>query len=126
MTRLSVALALSGLSPVAADAPNEVPAKLGAADAAEIYTFVLPAIDCHRTSDVKITTDEAALNEMLATALASPEEGDAAGLQVAAVNGAKLYEFVLAEHGKQAYCEFVHDHFGPAGSIANNLTRSAD
>ena len=126
MTRLSIALAKSGLSASPADVPDQPPAGLAPQDAAEIYTFVLPAIDCHRTTDVNITTDEVALNEMLGAALASPDEGDAEALKQAAVNGAELYETVVAEHGKQAYCGFVRDHFGPAGSIAKNLTRSAD
>lgn len=110
---------------VAAASQNTAMAKdLAAANplqAIEIYTFVLPAIDCYRTTEVKFTTNQKALKDILSTAFDSLPDHQMGRTKDAAVRGAAQYEKMVAQVGKQGFCTTVVRRYGPKGTVFRGL-----
>jgi hypothetical protein len=96
-------------------------AKRSPLKAIEAYTFVLPAIDCYRDTDLKVTTSSVALQKLLRDASASLADDQADEMKTAAVKGAEAYERMVTGTGRQAYCRNVYQRYGPRGSVYKGL-----
>jgi hypothetical protein len=89
--------------------------------AIEIYTFVLPAIDCYRTTGVKFTTDQKALGDLLERWPDKTSDKQSDRLKDAAVRGAAQYDKMVAKVGRQKFCETVVRRYGPKGTVLRGL-----
>jgi hypothetical protein len=116
----SIIILLSGLAMCGPALANDL-VKRSPLKAIEAYTFVLPAIDCHRDTDLNITTNSAALQKLLRDASASLADDQADEMEAAAVKGAKAYERSVAGKGRQAYCRTAYQRYGPSGSVYRGL-----
>lgn len=83
--------------------------------------FVLPAIDCYRTSELRITINHKALDRLLKTASGSLRDDQVADMKAAAVRGAKAHERMKASKGQDYYCRTVSNRYGPRGSVYRGL-----
>ena len=113
------------VSAVASGAQNFATAKdLGMAaplKAIETYTFVLPAIDCYRTSSLKYTTNDKALNNLLSTAFKNLSNSQLPQSKKAAAQGAAKYDKMVATVGKQGFCAMAVKRYGPKGTVVRGL-----
>jgi len=89
--------------------------------AIEIYTFVLPAIDCYRTTGAKFTTNQKALSDLLSKASGNMSDRQAGQLKNAAVRGVAQYDKMVATAGRQTFCETAVKRYGPKGTVLRGL-----
>ena len=85
------------------------------------YTFVLPGIDCYRTTGVAITTHSVGLRNLLDQAMAQTTDADTGAIKQAAVQGAKRQERVEKRSGHAGYCSLLWKEYGPDGSVFPGL-----
>jgi hypothetical protein len=125
LMRVGMTCAISGFTFLVAGLHSDVTAKdfsgLSPLQAIEIYTFVLPAIDCYRTTKIKFTTDQDALKVLLSRWPEKTSDKESGRLKDAAVRGAVQYDKMIGTVGKQKFCETVVRRYGPKGSVLRGL-----
>ena len=89
----------------------------------ETYMFVLPAIDCHRDTSVKITTVQTALKKLLERVSDALGDDDVGLIKAAALKGTNRYELMVTLGDRENYCGTVLRRFGPSGTDRRGLVQ---